>query len=565
MSNLNYEGITDSQKKGTNQSSTNLVPDRNDTISTTVHGTAFINNNNNNNTTTAHNNNTNDRTIITNSNNNNAVVNEHMHVNNEAIYTNGVYHASRISYIPPSEINGKTIKVGDKTNISSYQYAYEQELSPDNTVLPQIYKYPQMDPSVIDTNSEIHLGKPYTTKHGNIAWENNYPYTLPTEQYDKLNVQSHATGVDKTYNRNYLQEPQTTVHPPMHQTSPIQLNQPPVPSSQAQKHMTFYAPHSSVPSEEHTFVPSVQPHVSSYGPSKITSNVAASQPRYIPCKVNPISEMNPIFRKTHEHVSEYSTPLNYTSSAAFSPNNLNCGKLPLQPTQYDPTVALGPMAVMPPSSSPLPYYIVEESDDRCLLKKGIDYAVNNCKCNNGSKNFSKRKYFVRGTRGTSPGPLLPYVTFEDKKKFDMFKKLTLKVGTCLDDLVNLFVESFNTSIEVLHKGNEVKLHDLYPFYNPDPVYTRPERPTLQTGNNIIDNINNALDSTTLEKHKTIPKPNARIPIPKTEKTGHVVVDGINTILDNLLNEPLSYHKYDYYSDKVDVAKKSKRAGAVTNK
>lgn len=548
MANSNYEDIKSSQLNGDNQSAALLVPNGNTTISTTAHDTAFINNNNNN-------------TVNNTNNNNNTVVSENMHSDKEAIYTSGAYHASHISYNPPAEMGRKTIQVGDKTNISSYLYAYEQELPPDPTKHPQIFKYPQMDSSLIDDNSENHLGKPYTTIHGNATWENNYSYILPTEQYDKLNVQSHATNVEKKCNINYLQEPQTTVLPPMHQTSPIPLNHPPTTSSQVHTHQTFYTPHNGDPNEEHTFVPPVQQHVSSYSPSKLRPSVAAKPIRYIPCKVNPTSEINPIFRKPHEHVSEYTTPLDYTSSS-FSPNNLNCGKLTLPPTQYDPTVALGPMAVMPSGASPLSYYVVED-DKRCLLQKGIDYAMNNCKHNNGSKNFAKRKYFVRGTRGTPAVPLLPYMSFEDKKKFDMFKKLTLKVGTCLDDLVNLFVESFNSSIEVLHKGNEVKLHDLYPFYNPDPVYTRPERPTLRTGNNIIDNINNALDGTTLEKHKTIPKQNVRIPIPKTEKTGHVVVDGINTILDNLLNEPLSYHKYDYYSDKLDVARKSKRVGAVT--
>lgn len=93
----------------------------------------------------------------------------------------------------------------------------------------------------------------------------------------------------------------------------------------------------------------------------------------------------------------------------------------------------------------------------------------------------------------------------------------------------------------------------------DQNYTRNERPTLKTGSAFLDKVNSTLDATLLEKHKNLPKVLGRILIPKTQKTGSIVMDGINKILDGLLDEPISYHQYDYFSDKFEEEGKIKGA------
>ncbi|CAD2098834.1 inner membrane complex suture component, putative [Plasmodium vinckei] len=185
-----------------------------------------------------------------------------------------------------------------------------------------------------------------------------------------------------------------------------------------------------------------------------------------------------------------------------------------------------------------------EDDDFPYLKRGRSCSLGGCKLGL-DKCSSKPEYGY-----IIQGPNFSHVIDSNSsQKCDVFKKVTLKVGTYLDNVVNIVIDMLENSYKSIAKNNNTNVYDLYPFYNPDPDYTRKERPTLKTGNNILDKINSALDGTTLEKHKKLPKNFGRIAVPKTQETGSRVVDGINSMLDNLLNEPISYQKYDYYSDK----------------
>lgn len=492
------------------------------------------------------------------------------HATNEAVYnTNNSYHPSGISYIPPTSFDEKFIKTENGIHTLTYPYMYENKLPQSTNVQPEGYEYNQFDPSTINNNSKMYMD---TYKHvdGNWAWTNDYP--LVTEQNNGSNVHPVINNLNKTCNINNIQTPQNTVIPPMYRTSPIQLSQPPISydAFHAQNDMTYYAQQTGAPDINPKMMhhvqpqtqpqPPIEPYVS---PQMAPGGVLPNAPRYISCKINPISETNSTFRKPHEQIPRYNIPPINCTPAPYVNKSCLEGVSPSH-IQYDHMRHMRPVLHMPPNS-PIPYVMTKEKDNQCLLKKGIDCALNGCQPKNNFTYVPKYEYFVRTAKGTPTSTIHPFTSFKDNQKFDMFKNLTLKVGTCLDDLVNVFIESLSSSIQVLHKNNDAKLHDLHPFYNPDPIYTRPERPTLRTGNNIIDNINNALDGSTLEKHKNLPKDNMRIPIPKTEKTGHVVVDGLNNILDNLLNDPMSYQKYDYYSDKVDLENKRKRINTMANR
>ncbi|SBT40400.1 inner membrane complex suture component, putative (ISC1) [Plasmodium ovale wallikeri] len=189
------------------------------------------------------------------------------------------------------------------------------------------------------------------------------------------------------------------------------------------------------------------------------------------------------------------------------------------------------------------YYLSRGKDEDSFVKKGMNCALNGCNLNMNKSHIPKYEYIVQGPQWSNT------ITNRNNNKFDVFKKITLTVGTYLDDAVNTMIDMLESSYKSLTKRNSTNLYDLYPFYNPDPYYSRKERPTLKTGNNLLDKINSALDGSTLEKHKNLPRNFGRIAIPKTERTGSKVVDGINNMLDSLLDEPLSYRKYDYFSDK----------------
>ncbi|CDU20213.1 hypothetical protein YYC_00382 [Plasmodium yoelii 17X] len=192
----------------------------------------------------------------------------------------------------------------------------------------------------------------------------------------------------------------------------------------------------------------------------------------------------------------------------------------------------------------------EQEDDECpYLKRGIGCSLGDCK--SGLDKCSSKpeyEYIIQGPNFSH------IIDNKSSQRCDVFKKVTLKVGTYLDNAVNIVIDMLENSYKSIAKNNNTNVYDLYPFYNPDPDYTRKERPTLKTGHNLLDKINSALDGSTLEKHKKLPKNFGRIAVPKTQETGSMVVDGINSMLDNLLNEPMSYQKYDYYSDKYNNVK-----------
>lgn len=554
----NYDNVTSSEKNITKESASFSAPNESVNTSKIGHNSSFstvtANNNNNITNTTGvienrHVNNNNASIPITTNNKNNCTMNtlanESMHLNSEIIYARGSYDASGISYIPPTMAEGTTIPINNKRNPLNHQYVYEHKI-PTSEASPKTYEYSQLETVPYENITSTYENRPYDID-SNMMWKNN-GYSFEKSPYAEVPVQSGNNNFNKTYNVNYMCDPQTNTIPAMHKSAPIKMKQMPN-SVYAQKNIAFYEPTNRSPLKQHNLegyvaaTPDVAPYASA---RMIPYGASPTAPRYVPCKVNPI------LNKKYDPFFKHNASINYMPRPDYSSQISNYESMSSDHIQYDP---MRPM-MAPSPIAPVSYFMMKENDKRCILQKGVDYALNKCK-GNKSPHYSKHEYFIKGARDASIGTVLPYVTFEENKKFDMFKKLTLKVGTCLDDLINVFIESLNTSIEVLHKNNEVRLHDLHPFYNPDPIYTRPERPTLRTGNNIIDNINTALDGTTLEKHKNIPQPNARIPIPKTEKTGHVVVDGLNNILDNLLNEPLSYHKYDYYSDKVNIASRSK--------
>ncbi|KJP86893.1 hypothetical protein AK88_03507 [Plasmodium fragile] len=188
------------------------------------------------------------------------------------------------------------------------------------------------------------------------------------------------------------------------------------------------------------------------------------------------------------------------------------------------------------------YYLAkEENEECCCLKKGTNCSLPGC----NSHMDNSYEYIIQA-------PKMPItIKAPNKKRFDMFKKITLTVGTYLDDVVNVMIGIVESSYKCIARNNKTNLYDLHPFYNPDPIYSRNERPTLKTGSTLLDKINSALDGTTLEKHKHLPRDFGREAIPKTQKTGSKFVDGMNNMLDNLLNEPLSYQKYDYFSDRCE--------------
>lgn len=550
-----YDTATSSEKNNDNEPVSFSATNESANTSTIVHNSVFStssDNNNNNNTTSVTENRRNNNnniairtTAINNDHTMNTLANKSMHSGNEIIYANGSYDASGFSYLPPAMTDGTTTHIDNKRDLSSYQYAYEHKGPLGSETSPKTYERSQLETLAYDNVSNTYNNRPYDT-YNNVIWKNN-GYYLENDHHAELPIQEENNGLNKTCNVNYMHEPQIGTIPAMHRTAPIKMKRETNPAY-APTDIAFYASKHVSPMKHHkvegyaTTAPDAPPYVS----SPMTSYGETTSPRYVSCKVNPI------VNKSYDPQFKQNGPINYAMYPPYPFVNSNYEGVSSNHMQYD---QMRPMMV-PSPNAPVSYVVMKEGDKRCILQKGIEYAMNSCK---GSRNpqYSKHEYFIKGVRGPSVGGALPYITFQENKKFDVFKKLTLKVGTCLDDLINVFIESLNSSMEVLHKNNEVRLHDLHPFYNPDPVYTRPERPTLKTGNNLIDNINTALDGTTLEKHKNIPKPNERIPIPKTEKTGHVVVDGLNNILDNLLNEPLSYQKYDYYSDKVNIASRSK--------
>ncbi|CRG95121.1 inner membrane complex suture component, putative [Plasmodium gallinaceum] len=257
------------------------------------------------------------------------------------------------------------------------------------------------------------------------------------------------------------------------------------------------------------------------------ANIHQNPPFTDSCHLNPYSDINPFYGRMSSYSPLHNNELNYLCKPTLSSYE-----------NTSPYINYNYFKHMPPHL----YYLAEDKDNCSFLKKGIKRAMNVCNSNINESYTPKYEYIIQG-------PKLPYVNYPNQKKFDVFKKLTLAVGTYLDDAVNIMIDVLESSFRIIKKNNNTNLYDLYPFYNPDPIYSRQERPTLKTGSNLFDKINCALDGTTLEKHKNLPKNFGRIIVPKTEKTGHVVVDGINNILDNLLNEPLSYRNYDYFSDK----------------
>ncbi|SBT80015.1 inner membrane complex suture component, putative [Plasmodium malariae] len=198
------------------------------------------------------------------------------------------------------------------------------------------------------------------------------------------------------------------------------------------------------------------------------------------------------------------------------------------------------------------YCMMKDARDDSFLKKGIHCALNAC-------NFNKKESFNPKYEYILNGPNFKYISnHQNGKKFDIFKRITLTVGTYLDDIVNIMIAMLESSYKSIRRHNDTNMYDLHPFYNPDPHYSRGERPTLKTGSNLFDKINSALDSTTLEKHRNLPRNFGRIPIPKTQKTGSKVIDGINKMLDNLFIEPLSYRNYNYYSEKCNSINQGKQ-------
>lgn len=188
---------------------------------------------------------------------------------------------------------------------------------------------------------------------------------------------------------------------------------------------------------------------------------------------------------------------------------------------------------------PSNYVLMRNNEYTCPLMKAKEKCMlNGCKSN-------QPKYYIQQRPPTYPHMFAN----EDVKKFDMFKKITLSVGTYLDDAVNTLMDMCEFSYKNIAKRNNTNLYDLHPFYNPNPEYTRNERPTMQTGNNLLDKINCALDSVTLKKHKKLPVKANKIAVPDTEKTGSKVVDGFNNILDKFLHDSRAYPKYEYYNEK----------------
>ncbi|EDL44467.1 inner membrane complex suture component, putative [Plasmodium vivax] len=198
------------------------------------------------------------------------------------------------------------------------------------------------------------------------------------------------------------------------------------------------------------------------------------------------------------------------------------------------------------------YYLAKEQEEEsCCLKRGINCSPHSCKNLHMDNPY---EYIIQA-------PKMPItIKAPSRKRFDVFKKLTLTVGTYLDDVVNVVIGMVESSYKCIARNNKTNLYDLHPFYNPDPFYSRNERPTLKTGSTLLDKINSALDGTTLEKHTTLPRDFGRVAIPKTQKTGSKFVDGMNSMLDNLLNEPLSYQKYDYFSDRCENGQGGRSTG-----
>ncbi|CRH01677.1 inner membrane complex suture component, putative [Plasmodium relictum] len=258
-----------------------------------------------------------------------------------------------------------------------------------------------------------------------------------------------------------------------------------------------------------------------------STNIQKSSPFTDSYNLNSYSKKNPFYGRMGSHIPLHNNEFNSLCNSTFSGYE-----------NTSPYINYNYFKHMPPHL----YYLVKDKDNCSFLKNGINRAMNVCSSNMNEPYASKYEYIIQG-------PKLSYINYPNQKKFDVFKKLTLAVGTYLDDAVNIMIDVLESSVRSIKKNNTTNLYDLYPFYNPDPIYSRQERPTLKTGSNIFDKINCALDGSTLERHKNIPKDCGRIIVPKTEKTGHVVVDGINNILDNLLNEPLSYKNYDYFNDK----------------
>ncbi|ETW34719.1 hypothetical protein PFTANZ_04627 [Plasmodium falciparum Tanzania (2000708)] len=208
----------------------------------------------------------------------------------------------------------------------------------------------------------------------------------------------------------------------------------------------------------------------------------------------------------------------------------------------------------------MPYILNDQNKEYIYpyLNKGMNEITNDYNMMSTNK-FISPNYEYLMTNPRSPYYMLNYI---NEKKLDIFKKITLSVGTSLDDMINIMIAMLETSyksMQINRNKNKVNLYDLYPFYNPDQNYTRNERPTLKTGSAFLDKVNSTLDATLLEKHKNLPKVLGRILIPKTQKTGSIVMDGINKILDGLLDEPISYHQYDYFSDKFEEEGKIKGA------
>ncbi|SOV17814.1 conserved Plasmodium protein, unknown function [Plasmodium gaboni] len=208
----------------------------------------------------------------------------------------------------------------------------------------------------------------------------------------------------------------------------------------------------------------------------------------------------------------------------------------------------------------MPYILNDQNKEYLYpyLNKGINEISNDYNKMSTNKFISPNyEYLMSNPR--SSYYILNYI---NENKLEIFKKVTLSIGTYLDDMVNIMIAMLETSYKSIQNNrnkNKVNLYDLYPFYNPDQNYARKERPTLKTGSTFLDKINSTLDATTLEKHKNVPKYLGRIPIPKTQKTGSIVMDGINNMLDGLLDEPISYHKYDYFSDKIKEPREIKQA------
>lgn len=431
---------------------------------------------------------------------------------------------------------------GIDTNDIYLQNSPMQNSVMDNSLLYENYKYDLDNSVLMDRISRNHVNKTNEAHIANLKLSDNNKYTAFNSQTDNTvsyNLEKN-TGWDMSYLTNtdpnmYMNLPnaiengkeaypanydipsremyQSTVRNATLQVPTNQMNKSPNYNQTVPVGFKQNGNHKTYPNVEKTVVHTTTPGVNEASPSVPYNNSVA--PTVYNFNAN--QGMGSLFGRTHGYTPAARNCVMYPETPDFM-NFKN------QPMPYVNHSGVAPM-------SPQMYYLMKENQNQCFLKKGMQSLMNVCNKNNKMQ-MPKYEYIVKG-----PSAYPPFPMYQDPKRFDVFKKITLQVGTCLDDVVNLCIDTLGASLRKFNHNNEVNLHDLYPFYNPDPLYTRPERPTLKTGNNFIDNINVALDSTTLEKHKNVPNSNSRIPIPRTQKTGFVVVDGVNNILDNLLNDP----------------------------